>query len=128
LPVITYAERLTFDEAAKAVVNDYVVNGKRSGRMVERRINKHLRPFFGRQADGQHHDGHGQGLRRGQVGTGHSQSEGRAARRCLERGDQPGAALLKRMFSLAIGSGRIAMRPHIAMLKEGPARSLGVLR
>jgi hypothetical protein len=47
LPIVPRAERLTFDEVVKAVINDYIVNGKRSLRVVERRINKHLLPYFG---------------------------------------------------------------------------------
>jgi hypothetical protein len=47
LPVIAYAERLTFDDAAQAVLDDVTANGKRSLRSIRRRINKHLRPFFG---------------------------------------------------------------------------------
>ena len=47
LPAIPRAERLTFDEAARAVIDDFTANGKRSLVVVERRIEKHLRPYFG---------------------------------------------------------------------------------
>src|SRR5262249_12622251 len=46
LPVIPRAEQLTFNDAAKAVIDDFTVNGKRSIAMVKRRINKHLTPYF----------------------------------------------------------------------------------
>ena len=38
--------RLTVDEAAADLVNDYQVNGKRSLPDLERRLRKHLLPFF----------------------------------------------------------------------------------
>src|SRR5215212_2220754 len=47
VPVTPKIGRLRFDEAAADVVNDYRVNGKRSLPHVERRIEKHLAPFFG---------------------------------------------------------------------------------
>ena len=39
--------RIRFDEAVKDVLNDYRTNRKRSLDDVERRIEKHLMPFFG---------------------------------------------------------------------------------
>src|SRR6478672_3078265 len=39
--------RIRFDEAVKDVLNDYRTNRKRSLDDVERRIEKHLTPFFG---------------------------------------------------------------------------------
>ena len=39
--------RIRVDEAAKDVLNDYRTNRKRSLDDVERRIEKHLKPFFG---------------------------------------------------------------------------------
>ena len=47
LPVSSKLARLTFDEAAADVIADYRVNGKRSADEVERRITKHLVPYFG---------------------------------------------------------------------------------
>src|SRR5688500_15494491 len=40
-------QRLSFDEAAADVVNDYKVNDRSSVDDVARRIRKHLEPFFG---------------------------------------------------------------------------------
>jgi integrase len=40
-------DKVTFDEAAKDVVNDFKVNARRSLEVVERRISKHLQPYFG---------------------------------------------------------------------------------
>src|SRR5205085_8002062 len=39
--------RIRFDEAVRDVLNDYRTNRKRSLDDVERRIEKHLTPFFG---------------------------------------------------------------------------------
>jgi len=38
--------RVTFEEAAQDVVNDYTANGKRSTEELKRRIRKHLTPYF----------------------------------------------------------------------------------
>lgn len=39
--------RVTFEEAANDLLNDYRTNGKRSIDAAERRVRKHLAPFFG---------------------------------------------------------------------------------
>jgi hypothetical protein len=39
--------RLTFDEVAQTVLNDFKADGRRLIEVVERRITKHLEPFFG---------------------------------------------------------------------------------
>src|SRR5438093_9744005 len=39
--------QLRFEEAAQDVINDYRTNGKRSLKVLQRRITKHLEPFFG---------------------------------------------------------------------------------
>ena len=44
VPITARSTRLTFDDAAKDVVADYTVNGKRSKRNLERRIALHLTP------------------------------------------------------------------------------------
>ncbi len=46
LPIVKHAERLTFDTAAKNVVDDYTANGRNSVGL-QRRIRLHLRPAFG---------------------------------------------------------------------------------
>lgn len=123
LPVIPKAERLTFDEAAKAVTTDFKINGKRSGAVVERRIGKHLTPFFsGRRMVG---------ITAADVSkyVAHRQALGIVNKKGERIGDVSNAeinrelAILKRAFTLAIKDGRLAMRPHIAMLKESAPRS-----
>jgi ABC-type ATPase involved in cell division len=113
LPIVPRAERLTFDEVVKAVINDYIVNGKRSLRVVERRINKHLLPYFG-------------GKRMAGISTAtvnayvaHRLAQGIRNRNGERIKDVSNAEInreldaLKRAFSLAMQSGRLAMRPHI---------------
>jgi integrase len=123
LPIVPRAERLTFDEVVKAVINDYIVNGKRSLRVVERRINKHLLPYFG-------------GKRMAGISTAtvnayvaHRLAQGIRNRNGERIKDVSNAEInreldaLKRAFSLAMQSGRLAMRPHIGMLQESAPRS-----
>jgi integrase len=122
LPVIRHAEQLTFDQAAQAVINDFTTNGKRSIRVVRRRIDKHLTPFFG-------------GRRMAGITTdnviayiAHRQQQG-ITRKGKRIADVSNAEInrelqtLKRCFSLAIDSGRLAMRPKITMLREAAPRS-----
>ena len=46
-PLTAAQFKLTFDDAAQTVIDDFKANEKRSLKVVERRINKHLRPYFG---------------------------------------------------------------------------------
>jgi hypothetical protein len=43
------AERITFEELAEMILDDYRVNGRKSRGDVEWRIRCHLRPFFGQK-------------------------------------------------------------------------------
>lgn len=47
LPVSPAGFKLTFEDAAADVLNDFTANGKRSRAVVARRLTKHLTPFFG---------------------------------------------------------------------------------
>ena len=47
LPIVKHAERLTFNDAAQAVIDDCMLNHKVSRVIVSRRITKHLMPVFG---------------------------------------------------------------------------------
>src|SRR3954470_9731214 len=46
-PVTPKIGKVTFEDAAADLLADYTTNGKRSYGVVERRIRKHLTPFFG---------------------------------------------------------------------------------
>jgi integrase len=127
LAVIPHAERLTFQDAARAVIDDFKTNGKRSLRVAERRIEKHLSPYFGGRRL--------VGITAPDVTAyvAHRQEQGIVAVRGPRKGERVADVsnaeinrelqLLKRIFSLAIQGGRIAMRPHIPMLREANARA-----
>jgi hypothetical protein len=136
LPVVKYAERLSFRTAAQAVIEDFTANNRKSLAVLRRRITKHLMPVFG-------------GMRLASITAAHvtafvakRQTDVIVVRKAhvvtLEDGTKnvpavtkpvSGAeinrelATLKRIFSLAIDNGLIAMRPKIKMLCEAPARS-----
>lgn len=127
LPVIPRAEQLTFGEAAQAMVDDFATNGKRSIAVVRRRVAKHLRPYFGGRRLA--------GITRDDVTAyiAHRQRQGIVASRGERTGERVADVSngeinrelqhLKRIFNLAIESGRLAMKPHIRMLREAPPRS-----
>ena len=72
LPVSAAAVRVRFDDAAKDVLNDYAIHGKRSARVVTRRIDKHLGAFFtpGRLVGLWAYGRHDTGLERGDFARG----------------------------------------------------------
>ena len=127
VPITPRVGRLRFDEAAIDLVTDYKVNGKRSLAVVERRIRKHLEPFFG-------------GRRMAAVTTADVRTyiDRRQSTpielKPLHWGDPPRLrpvssaeinrelTLLKRMFSLAIQAGKLLHKPHIPMLQEHNVR------
>ncbi len=148
LPVVARAEQLVFHDAAKMVIDDFVANHAHDANaksvvkalsvQKRRAATGHLAEYFG--------------LRRKLVGITRDQIAAYVAKRLgdtivtrksrsvtLEDGTVQTTAearkpvspatinrelqTLKRMFSLAIQSGRIATRPHIEMLKEAPPRA-----
>ncbi len=146
LPVIARAEQVTFYDAAQMVINDFVANhaADATEKSVEkqlavekRRISKHLSAYFGTRKL--------VGITTGDVtaykakrladtiitrkarvltledGTTQTTPEQRkpVSPATINRELQT----LKRMFSLAIQSGRIATKPHIEMLNEAPPRA-----
>jgi len=131
--------RIRFDEAVADVLNDYRTNRKRSLDDVERRIEKHLKPFFGNR-------------RMVSVTTADireyiasRQKETTVARKAYSFTARDGTArhvpeqrrtivgvsngeinreltALKRMFNLAIQAGKLLQKPHIPLLKEDNVR------
>lgn len=123
VPVTPKIGKLTFDDAAADLLNDYRTNGKRSLTVVERRVKKHLTPFFHRRrmADITTSDV--------RAYVAHRQRQGVVHHRTNERiGNVSNAeinrelALLKRMFSLALQDGKLLHRPHVPMLAENNVR------
>jgi integrase len=128
VPLTPRVGRIRFEEAAADVINDYRTNGKRSLDDVERRIEKHLKPVFGRR-------------RMATITTADVRSYV-AARQAmtlvfkpLKQGDPPRMrpvsngeinrelTVLKRMFSLAIQAGKLLYKPYIPMLQEDNVRT-----
>jgi integrase len=135
VPVSPHVGKITFDEATADLLNDYAMNRKRTYDDTKRRIKKHLAPFFGNRrlitittSD-----------LRAYITS--RQEEGTPVRRKREAttgGDLPGTTeakrpvsageinreltVLKRMFSLAIQSGKLVHKPHFPMLRENNVR------
>jgi integrase len=127
LPVTSKVGRLRFEEGAADVVNEYKMNGRRSLDELERRIRKHLYPFFG-------------GRRMSTITAAdvrayitHRQAQGIIASRGQRQGERIGdvsngeinreLTALKRAFSLAVQGGKLLHKPHIPMLKENNVRT-----
>jgi site-specific recombinase XerD len=127
LHIIKYAERLTFDTAAQGMIDDFVANKKRSLLGVTGRITRHLIPYFGGRRL--------VGITAADITAfvAHRQRQGVVA----VKGPHTGARVrdvsngelnrelqhLKRIFSLAVQSGRIATAPYIGMLRESNTRT-----
>ncbi len=112
LPVVPKMGRVTFEEAMADLVNDYRVNGRRSLPELERRIRKHLTPFFA--------------TKRMATITASDVREyvnGRKEAGAANANVNRELAALKRAFSLAIQAGKLAVRPHIPMLQEDNVRT-----
>lgn len=111
-PVTPKLGRLKFDEAAKAVVNDYTMNRRDTLKQVERRIDNHLAPFFGgRRMTGITTD----------LVTEYAAERQKAGASSAEINRE--LAVLKRAFSLAVKAGKLMGRPHIPMLQEHNVRT-----
>lgn len=137
-PVTPKIGRLKYEEAATDLLNDYRTNKKRSLVVVERRITKHLTPFFEgrRMANITTSDVRTYILRRQTEDTvlvkkahtvmledGTEQSIPEARRPASNAEINRELALLKRMFSLALQAGKLLHRPYIPMLKENNVRT-----
>src|SRR5712692_4354213 len=107
VPIPAHVGRVTFEEAAADLVNDYTTNRRRSLRVVTLRLAKHLTPFFQRRrlmtittADAR-------------AFTAWRQAAG-ASNATINRD----LILLKRMCTLAMQAGTLTVRPYIPLLKE----------
>ena len=125
IPVNPRMDRVTFDEAARDVVNDYTANAKKSLRVLHHRI-AHLRPFFG---GGRRMSGiRVSDIRAYIVDRQRSFIVTGAADQQQQRHPSNGLinrelTTLKRMFSLAVQAEKLARKPHIPLLAEAPARA-----
>jgi len=102
---------VTFPSAVRDVLDDYRLNRRRSLPDVERHIRLHLLPFFGRR-------------RMAAITT----TDVRRYVACRQNEGAKNATInrelsvVKRAFTLAIATGTLAVRPHIALLREDNVR------
>lgn len=136
VPITPDVGKITFDEAAEDLLNDYTVNRKRTLEDTRRRIKKHLSPFFGnrrlitvtttdlrvyiakRQKDGLP-------LQAGSeapVGNDTWPKPHVRPRPVSPAEINRELTVLKRMFSLAIQAGKLVQKPHFPMLREDNIR------
>ena len=111
IPIVPKMGRITFEDAADDLLNDYKVNGRKTHDHAKRRIARHLTPHF-------------RGKRLISITT----SEIRtfvAARQDAQASNgeiNRELACLKRMFTLAVQAGKLHTKPHIPMLQEDNVR------
>jgi len=132
-------DRVRLEEAARDVINDYRTNRKRSLDDTERRIHKHLVPYFGNRrmssittADIREYIAHRQQQTTvvtkaftfaTRAGTVRHVPEQRRTITGVSNGEiNRELTVLKRMFSLAIQAGKLLQKPHIPLLKEHNVR------
>lgn len=111
VPVTPKIGRVTFNELAEDEINDYKMNGRRSIGNVERRLKKHLLPFFG-------------GRRASLITTADVRAFITARQTDGASNGEINRELtaLKRAFSLGAQAGKIMVKPHIPMLQENNVR------
>jgi integrase len=111
IPIDPQRNRITFDDAAKDLENEYEINGRKTLKHAQRRIKLHLKPTFG-------------GKRLASISTDAvrafcaARKKAKAANAEINRE----TALLKRMFTLALQEGKTTAKPYIPMLKEDNVR------
>lgn len=110
--VIAPARQLTFDAAMAHVLDDYRMNGKRSLGHAERRVAKHLAPYFG--------GGKMAGITTADVTA---YATARQAAGASNASINRELALLKRAFTLAVRGGLLQARPHLPMFAERNVRT-----
>jgi integrase len=112
VPITPKTNRVTLDELATDVVNDYKTNGKRSLRDIERHFETHLKPVFS-------------GWRMVNITTVEvrkyiaARQEEEASNATINRE----LCALKRAFSLGMQAGKLTYKPHIPMLREANVRT-----
>ena len=112
LPITPRTNKVTFDELMADVINDYRVNGKRSLDDLERRLDLHLKPYFG-------------GWRAANITTTDVRSyiTKRQAEKASNGTINRELATLKRGFTLGIDASKLTSRPKIPMLREDNVRT-----
>ena len=111
VPITANVGRVTFEDAAADLINDYKTNRRRSLRVVELRLTKHLAPYF---------------AQRRLITLSTVDVRAYTARR-LAQGASNAAVnrdliIMKRMCTLAMQAGKLMVRPYIPLLKEANIR------
>ncbi len=136
VPISPDVGRITFDDAAVDLLNDYSINRKKTYDDTRRRIRKHLSPFFGnrRMITITTTELRAYVTKRLADGTPVRQKRGSRAKDEASASDVPKRqvsageinrelTVLKRMFSLAIQAGKLVHKPHFPMLRENNVRA-----
>lgn len=137
LPVGPEVGKVRFTDAAKDLVTDYQITGKRSIKVAQRRIDKHLTPYFGTMrmvaittteirafiAKRQKDTVLVRKARRWQSPNGRWQQEPEVRRPVSNAEINRELTTLKRMFSLAIQAAKLHYKPHIPLLAENNTRT-----
>jgi integrase len=136
VPISPDVGRITFDDAAVDLLNDYSINRKKTYDDTRRRIRKHLSPFFGNRrmititttelrayVTKRLADGTPIRQKRGRRAKDEASVSG-APKRPVSAGEiNRELTVLKRMFSLAIQAGKLVHKPHFPMLRENNVRA-----
>ncbi|MBA3887433.1 MAG: tyrosine-type recombinase/integrase [Acidobacteria bacterium] len=111
VPITPKMGLVTFEDAAADLLNDYVVNGRKTHKDAKHRIEKHLKPAF-------------QGKRLLSITTPavRAFTAARLAANASHAEINRELALLKRMFTLSVQAGKLHTKPHIPMLREDNTR------
>lgn len=127
VPITAQISRFRFEDAAQDLILDYKVNERQSLDELERRITKHLTPYFsGRRmasittTDIRAYIAHRQTI--GIVAT-RGPREGERVRDVSNAEINRELTALKRMFSLAMQAEKLLRRPHIPLLEERNTRT-----
>ena len=137
LPIGPDVGKVRFTDAAKDLITDYQITGKRSLAVAQRRIDKHLAPYFGtirmvaittteirayiakRQKD----TVLVRKARRWQSPDRRWHHDDEIRRPVSNAEINRELTTLKRMFSLAIQAGKLHYKPHIPLLREDNTRT-----
>jgi integrase len=111
VPISASVGRVTFEDAAADLITDYTTNRRRSLRVVELRVKKHLTPVFGQRRL--------MTITTTDVRAFTARRQAAGASNATINRD---LMLLKRMCMLAMQAGKLTVRPYIPLLKESNIR------
>ena len=111
VPISAQVNRILFDQAAEDLVNDYKTNQRRSLRVLELRLRKHLTPFFTRRRL--------MSISTLDVRAYTAQRQAQGASNASVNRD---LIILKRLCRLATQAGKLMVRPYIPLLNEANVR------